>query len=361
MGKNRGEWSEVYVVLSLLDNPNLNIVDNKLEDLCKDLFIVEKLSIKEKQKLIDFIITSENEVKIYFQNQLKNTMNINEIESNIEIVKNNIKNAKKGHGAFEIEELKPLLAKMTGQDFLKSDSNTKSDLTATVLDTKISDRVILKYSIKSSLGSPATILNASKTTNFIYEVEGLNKEQINIINKITTNKDKTKSRTKLRDGLKQLYEFGGKVKYVDTESDSFKYNLEMIDSNMPMYLGKVLLNFYNNVSGSLKGLFLSTNDFKDEDFAVKKLSDFLKGISFGFFPNKKWNGINEVNGGLIIVKSDGNVVVLDLVYFEQEVIKYLINETKLDTPSSTRYKMVQLYEKDGRIFFKLNLQIRYKK
>lgn len=42
MTKNKGEWSELYVVLSLLDNPNLNIVDNKLNDLCNNLFIVEK-------------------------------------------------------------------------------------------------------------------------------------------------------------------------------------------------------------------------------------------------------------------------------------------------------------------------------
>ena len=236
---------------------------------------------------------------------------------------------------------------MTGQDFLKSDSNTKSDLTATVLDTKISDKVVLKYSIKSSLGSPATLLNASHTTDFLYEVEELSKENIALINNITT----SDSRTKLRDGLKKIYDLGGKIKYIDIPNENFKYNLEMIDSNMPMYLGKALLNFYNNVSGDLKELFLSTNEFKDEDFAIKKLSDFLKGISFGFFPNKKWDGINDVNGGLIVVKSDGNVVVLDLIYFEQEVLKYLINETKFDTPSSTRYKMVQLFEKDGRIFF----------
>lgn len=31
----------------------------------------------------------------------------------------------------------------------------------------------MKYSIKSSLGSPATILNASNHTNFIYEITGL--------------------------------------------------------------------------------------------------------------------------------------------------------------------------------------------
>lgn len=357
MGKNRGEWSEFYVVLSLLDNPNLNIVDSKLNDLCNNLFVVEKLSIKEKGKLINYILTSEKSVQVYFDSTLKNVVSKSELEDNIKIVRDKIQNANKGNCAFEINEIEPILNKMTGQNFLKSNSNSKCDLVATVLDTKISDRLILKYSIKSSFGSPATILNASNLTNFIYEVEGLNKENIKEINRITT----SKSNTKLRDGLKKIFELGGRVKYSDIQCENFKYNLQMIDSNMPEYLGNVLIDFYKNSKSGLRELFLENNSFKDKDFALKKLSDFLEGISFGFFPKEKWNGINEVNGGLIIVKSDGRVVVLDLIYFQQEVLKYLMEETKLDTPSSTRYKMLQLFEKDGKIFFTLNLQIRYKK
>lgn len=171
----------------------------------------------------------------------------------------------------------------------------------------------------------------------------------------------SKSNSKLRDGLNKIFEFGGEIKYFDVQCENFKYNLQMIDSNMPEYLGNVLLDFYKSSKNSLKELFLKSNSFKDKDFALKKLSDFLEGISFGFIPKKKWNGINEVNGGLIIVKADGKVVVLDLIYFQQEILKYLIEETKLYTPSSTRYKILQLYEENGKVYFTLNLQIRYKK
>ena len=108
-------------------------------------------------------------------------------------------------------------------------------------------------------------------------------------------------------------------------------------------------------------MFLKYNEFTDETFALKKLGDFLEAISFGFFPSVKWNGVNDVNGGLIVVKKDGKVVILDLVYFRQNVINYLIEETKLDSPSSSRYHMLDLYIENGKIYFKLNLQIRYKK
>ena len=66
----------------------------------------------------------------------------------------------------------------------------KEDLTLVVYDTKIGQTKPLKYSIKSMLGSPATLLNSSSNTNFIYEVTNITDEQINIINNIN-------SRTKL--------------------------------------------------------------------------------------------------------------------------------------------------------------------
>lgn len=357
MAKNRGEWSEFYVILYLLDNPNLNLVNSDLNPICDNLFVVEKLSVNEKDKIIDYLLSTNEEIKIFFDNVFKNIILKDEVKSNINIIKEHIKTVNKGAGAFEIKEIEPLLKKMTGQKFLKSNSNLKYDLIATVLDKKISQKLVLKYSVKSSFGKPATILNASNLTDFIFEVKGLTKKDIKEINKITT----SKSKSKLRDGLKKIYDLGGKIDFFDIKSESFKYNLQMIDSKMPEYLGNVLLNFYQNSKSGLKDLFLENNFFKDEDFALKKLSDFLGGISFGFFPKEKWNGINEVNGGLMIVKNDGKVVVLDLIYFKQEVLKYLMEETKLDSPSSTRYKMLQLYENDGKVFFTLNLQVRYKK
>ena len=130
---------------------------------------------------------------------------------------------------------------------------------------------------------------------------------------------------------------------------------------MPEYLGDVLLNSYEYENKNLKDLFLRNSHFSDDNFALKKLGDFLEAISFGFIPSKKWDGINNVNGGLIIVKRDGKVVILDLIYFRQHVVNYLIEETKLDSPSSSRYHMLELYVENGKIYFKLNLQIRYKR
>ena len=135
----------------------------------------------------------------------------------------------------------------------------------------------------------------------------------------------------------------------------------MIDSNLPLYLGTILLKSYETDKIDLKYLFDNYIDNLDSVFAEKKLADFLEGISFGFFQSKKWDGNKSVNGGLVIVKTNGLVVVLDLVYFSNEVRKYLIKQTKLDSPSSTRYHMLELYQEKEQTYFTLNLQIRYKK
>lgn len=354
MAMNRGEWSEFYAILSLLENPNMNIVNENFEDITNTLYQVKKLSLQEQETIIDYALHNDLDVSVYFNDELKEQIDKLEIKDNKEKLFNSITSAVAGAGAFEIEGVQGLLNRMTPHGILKSKSSSKEDLNALVLDSRLGNDKLLKYSIKSSLGSPATILNASNHTNFIYEVEDLDIKYIQQINNIQT-------RTKLVDRYNMIKSLGGKIKFSKMECDNFDYNLKLIDSNMPKYLGEVLLNSYAFENKNLKDLFLKYNDFVDETFALKKLGDFLEAISFGFFPSIKWNGINDVNGGLIVVKKDGKVVILDLVYFRQTVINYLIYETKLDSPSSTRYHMFELYVENGKIYFKLNLQIRYKK
>lgn len=77
-------------------------------------------------------------------------------------------------------------------------------------------------------------------------------------------------------------------------------------------------------------------------------------------PSKKWNGINEINGGILVVAKNSEVYLLDLVYYRSLVDNYLVKNIKFDSPSSTRYKMMEIYKQDNRYYFKLNLQIRFK-
>jgi len=49
-----------------------------------------------------------------------------------------------------------------------------------------------------------------------------------------------------------------------------------------------------------------------------------------------------------------------LLYEKEEIDNIFYENTKFETPSSTRYKMGEIYKENGDFFFNLNLQIRFK-
>lgn len=356
---NRGEWSEIYAILCMLLCPDLSIGNAELETITKDLYSIKNIQIADPNTtngIIEYCLLNNKNVEVYYDNELDNLISQLELSENKHRIFDAIQNAPVGGGAFEIEGINSLLVKLTKGNKIKARSFSKEDLEATVLDKRLGKDSSLKYSIKSSLGSPATLLNASQETNFLYSVEGLNDAYIDQINAIDT-------RTKLLDRINFIKEHGGIIKFEKVIQESLNYNLRMIDSQMPNYLGNVLLDSYISGTKDLQELFLHSNQFDDENYALKKLGDLLEAISFGFFPSIRWDGNKQVNGGLVIVKNDGNILILDLVYYRNEVIKYLMKETKLDSPSSSRYNMLHLYKNpiDNKIYFTLNLQIRYKK
>lgn len=98
------------------------------------------------------------------------------------------------------------------------------------------------FSIKSEVGNAPilltpTLLNAGKTTNFIYKVTGITTQQTQKINAIDTP-------TKIKDRVKAIKEMGGSICYEGMEHPGFKRNLIMVDSSMPQIIGNMLLYYY---------------------------------------------------------------------------------------------------------------------
>ena len=77
-------------------------------------------------------------------------------------------------------------------------------------------------------------------------------------------------------------------------------------------------------------------------------------------PSKVWTGQYDATGGYLIVKENGDVLCYH-IYNKNEFEDYLFNNTKLDTASSNRHDFGSIYKENGELFFKLNLQIRFKK
>jgi len=349
VGFNKGEWSELYTFLYLLEKPNLIIVDENLKVIEENLFRVLEIVLgKRKYKILDDKI-----IKIVKDKKIQE-YKIGCISKQNALLLQKILAHKKAKGSFEIKEIDELIDNLFDGKKPKGSSKVKGDLEANLLDNQRSKIVNLKYNIKSNLGSKATLLNASRHTNFIYELKNINDEVMNENNSI-------KSRKKLLERCEFLNKHGVTVEFVKVESSTFDYNLKLIDSNLDKILAQMLyLSYSKNEKDIQKLITLISNNQDDDNFYKKKMGDFANAVTFGMRASEKWNGVNEVNGGIILVTKIGEVYLLDLVYFKEIVDKYLIDNIKLDSPSSKRYKMFEIYKKNDRYYLKLNLQIRFK-
>lgn len=356
---NRGEWSELYALLELLDNQGLKIVNDNLKIIDDTTFRVIGLYIQNNNNEYYFDIKEIN-VDVLKNNKVISNVEKTEIQKYKEVLLNKIINELPGKGSFPIQEMKYILEKLTEGNKIKSSSTSKEDISAKLKDNKLNTIVNkVGYSIKSSLGSPATLLNASSNTDFRYIVKGLSENDIEEINNINT-------RTKLLDRLKYMKNKNAEITFDKVISNTMNQNLQMIDSKLPEILADLLITSYETSEKKIENLvhYVSKNnalnyDGNTELYYKKKIGDFLLAITLGMMPGKIWNGEYDVTGGIILVENDGKILVLDAIYYKEYLVKYLIKNTKLESPSSSRYKMFDIYPDKGEEYFNLNLQIRF--
>jgi hypothetical protein len=350
MGFNKGEWSELYTFLYLIDNPNLVIVDENLQQKNNTTFKILEFLINECTR---YKINNDKIIKIPLTGNNK-SYDISYISSQYKLLFQKIITQKSGTGSFDIDEIQPLIDDLLDGNKLKGSSKVKGDLKTIVFDSIHNNNLNISYNIKSELGAKATLLNASKHTNFIYEVTNINDLIMLQNNNINTG-------TNLIDKCNFLNSNGAIFNFIKIESTVFGNNLKLIDSNLDKILAKMLISSYEDNEKDIKILLSSIiNDTTSELYYKKKIGDFANAVTFGMRASEAWNGTNEVNGGIIIVAKTGEVYLLDLIYFKSIVDKYLIDNIKLDSPSSNRYKMFEIYKENNKYYFKLNLQVRFK-
>ncbi len=355
--KNKGEWTELLLFVKLLLDKKLHLSDKNLNST-SSFFKINKVTTHNLD--MEFLL-SESSI-IVAKNKTEETekeINISEIispsviNSLIEEIKNNSK-------TFEIPAFN-IIQDTLGFNVVKGgNSNQKADI---LLD--IENDLIQKenegFGIKSYLGSKPTLLNASGNTNFIFKINGIKKEDKRENKTIIDQVNQINTKTKLKDRINKIEELGGTFQYVGAEKETMDFNLKMIDTQMPQLIGQILLLFYKERVSSMEKITQKiVGKNQDEELLLKnKIKNLLVSILLGFFAGTKWNGSYESNG-TIVMKNNGVCVGFHIV--EMENLKnYLFENIKLDTPSTTRHRFGQLYsEKNGELFFKLNLQLRFK-
>lgn len=347
---NKGEWSELYAICKMLYDQAVVICDDKLAPTDEYIQIL-KLLMKSIHGAAEYDVNGKanGDVSVVMNGRVIKDLRIRHEE--IEKILGEIHS---GSGAsFVVPSGDRMMDKLDLDEF-KASSQQKADIEAIAHFPQ--DDITRKtgFSIKSQIGSPPTLLNASQATNFLYKITGFN-GNVSDVNAINTS-------SKVKDRIKAIYREGGEFEYFGMENSTFEGNLRMIDTNLPQIVSDMLMVFY--VGNGVRTLHeivkacASIFDTATEQEIIKKTKDLLANITLGMIPKSPWDG-SSLGGGCIFVKDDGNIVCFTL--YDMDAFKeYLINNTKFDTPSTTRHKFGELFRgNDGELYFKLCLDIRF--
>lgn len=227
----------------------------------------------------------------------------------------------------------------------------------------------------NQIGSSATLLNASgDNTNFIFEVTGNiddeKMEHFNNIFKETQRKGETCYDIVTAGRMQYLHQIGCDIQFVGTAKNEARANLVKCGGmEMPSIVGGMLKKFYfENLSGptSVEDCidYLAENDivgygFNDLQNTYRgKIAHFLLCTFTGMRLGSPWNGRQEVNGGYIVVKNNGDVVAFHSTIAD-EFKYFLVAKMRMEGPSHSRHKDMVIYKEGDRYFLKLALQLRF--
>lgn len=350
--KNKGEWTELYSFLRFIHNKKL-VIGNKNLEPTSNYFEVTKVTTLNIQQTCH--LAEDDLVKV--ENKETGETKFVETKSflNSDILESLKEKIKIGNGTFTIPEF-DIVSSQLGVRLVKGgNSNQKSDIVMDMNKDGISYQN-QGMGIKSYLGNRPTLLNASGNTNFIYEVVGIPESMLDKINSINT-------RTKVKDRIMAIYDLGGKLVFDKIEKTTMEYNLDLIDTMMPKLVSEMLIEFHKNRVNDINQNLMNTYHNNKNVFSTDleglqvKVKRLLVSILLGFFAGNKWDG-KYLSNGTIVVKEDGSQVgyhITDLNTLED----YLYENIRFDTPSTTRHRYGSLISENGKLYFKLNLQLRF--
>ncbi len=350
LSANKGEWSEFYAFLKILVDKRLYSADESFTLLPNSFLEVISIIRREGIQDIEYEIReSQNEILIKSKAEVLARIPFYEVTGKLATILKKIKNGSDTKGAFAIVEAQDLMSKLYCKK-VKPSSTKKPDISLKIQDPKTGTKPIQNFSIKSKLGGKSTLFNASASTNFEFEIVP-QKERLSFSDALI--------------GLNENLKESEDLRFVGLTNANFRKNLTMIDSKMPEIMAEMIKAYYLGVKTSVEEL---TMHVKRKDplevsnhnhFYEHKIQEFLMAVAFGMQPSKLWNGSYEQHGGYIVVKDNGELACYH-VYDRDKFRRFLFTNTKFETPSRSRHKFGSIYEREGKRYIKLNLQIRFK-
>ncbi|WP_363294113.1 HpaII family restriction endonuclease [uncultured Streptococcus sp.] len=301
--------------------------DENLEKVEKSFYVIlsaikQEGAINKEYKRIEFT----NKVLLLVNNLECIEIPYEEFEFFSQIVLESIKSGKE---TFEIPEIEPFLQKIKITK-IKASNDSKKDIIFKIHDDFTGAEPIIGFSIKSYIGNKPTLLNASGAIKVQYKLSRpLSTYEVEFLHNINT-------RTKIKDRVEYIKDKGVLLDFDSMINETFNRNLQMVDYRMPEILGNLFLESYFVEGKSISDVVDKYCDelSEDKEIIIHKVKDLLVAVALGMEPNTKWTGLEDANGGYIVVKDDGEVLCYH-IYDRNKLRNYLFRNTKFDSPSSS--------------------------
>lgn len=349
---NKGEWSEIYVLLKLLSEGHLKAGDDRLNPIEGVIYPIITILREHTEGMVHYNFDNTS-IHIHIGDDEPHvsipTYNFAQYAA---ILLNRIPKLKRSD---KIDEVEGFLERILCTQ-VKAKSSSKADIHIKIHDYRIGAEPTLGFSIKSHMGGRPTLLNASKATNLRFDT-GLNlterdRRRINDID----------GRSKIKDRIDEIRRIGGDLTFLQCENTCFENNLMMIDTMMPRIIAELLKLSYVENEHRIKDLVCLLDrlnpfnlDLTEHSFYKYKVKKLLVEIALGLQPSVPWSGVYDATGGYIVVKDNGDLVCYH--FYNRNLFEdYLFENTRFDTPSSHRYNFGVITEENN---FLLNTQIRF--
>ncbi len=367
---NKGEWAEFYVLLKLLGDGRLYMADNMLEKKFDTYLDVLKVIREEaKRGTLEYVVDKD-----------ASTIRI---QDTAEVLRSHIPSSDfRASAAKLFDGIKAMTGKArpapasvcSFAEFiyvenpkapavkaLKKQFGGKNDIFLEVRDSQTALVSVMGFSIKSMLGSAATLFNASTGSQFLYRLTGCDDELMDKFNSIRKGGKREWSSCK-----SFLAEHGIGVEYVRPQSDTYYQNLLLVRDRLDAVLAWCLKDRFIDATGGYEvketvERLAASNPLQvpnPEAYYEKAVKDFLMAGFTGMTAARDWNGREQVTGGYIVVKDDGDVVCYhsnDRESFRD----YLYRNTFFEYVSTKKYQWSYIRKEGGHYYLPLNVSVRF--
>lgn len=380
-GKNKGEWSEMYIFFKLISDKKVYVADKDMNKL-KDVFLNIISIIREEQAGKEYRYFTGDKVKITL-----NGVDIKTVDSSVFTEKAarvwSMITENKGNTTFTDDEIQAFLESIfvhniTAPAQKRNDyfGGTK-DIVLDTVDYRSGVNQIMGFSCKSDIDAASTLFNASgDNTNFEYELIGNVTDEVmnkfNSLYKEVMRKGELCRDVATSDRMNYLKSCGIDVKFTSAVKQTAQQNLIRCGGfETPLLVAELLKYYYYNKSGTDTSVteaikYLADHDcvgygFGDlYDTYHLKVANLLYAMFTGLRFSRPWNGKSDVSGGYIVVKRDGEIVAFHSCIAD-EFKDFLVDKLRFEAPSCSRHDYMSIYKKDdGKYYLKFALQFRFK-